>query len=579
MQDVSRGSQTIRFGTFELDASAGELRKQGVRIRLQEQPLRILQMLLAKPGQPVSREELRSVLWPTNTFVDFDHGLNRAINKLREALGDSAESPRFIETLAKRGYRFVCETSAADARQLRSLLVLPFDNLSGDPEQEYFTLGLTDALTVNLAKIGALRVISRTTAMYYKRVQKPLPEIARELQVDGVIEGSAIRGEGRVRVSAQLLHAPTDTHLWAENYERDVRDILVLQAEMASSIVREIQVKVTSHEQSHLDRMPAIDPAAYDDWLRGRYYWSKRTAEGFRRAIHSFEQAIARDPRYMAAYAGLADCYTLRAFYCLAPAEEGGAKAKKLALQAMELDPVAVEAHTSLAWALQLYDYDFVRAESEYRRAVTLDSRYPLAHYWLSMNLSWMGRAGEAIAEAKQAVELDPLSPVGNPILAHAYHCSGQYELAVSNSLRTIELFPSYAVSHWQLGWAYLEMSQYQLAITALSRAMELDSTTLYRSLLAEAYALAGDGDGAQQMLGTLLRDSEREYVPPYMIARIYAALDQKDEALRWLETAYRERAAWMPYLKVDPRMRTLRMERRCEDLLRRLDLLPVLAQ
>jgi len=575
MKDISRGSQTIRFGTFELDATAGELRKQGIRIRLQEQPLRILQMLLANPGQLVTREELRGALWPTNSFVDFDHGLNRAINKLREALGDSAESPRFIETLAKRGYRFLCESSTPDAKQLRSLLVLPFDNLSGDPEQEYFTLGLTDALTVNLAKIEALRVISRTTAMYYKRTQKPLPEIARELQVDGVIEGSAIRAQRRIRVSAQLLHAPTDTHLWAETYERDVRDILTLQADMASSIVREIQVKVTSHEQSRLDRMPAVDPAAYDDWLRGRYYWSKRTAEGFRRAVHSFEQAIARDPRYMAAYAGLADCYASRAFYCLAPAEEGGAKAKELALQAMELDPVAVEAHTSLAWALQIYDYDFARAESEYRRAIALDSRYPLAHYWLAMYLSWMGRAGEAIAEAKQAVELDPLSPVGNPILAHAYHCSGQYELAVANSLRTIELFPSYAVSYWQLGWAYLEMSRYPLAITTLGRAVELESTPLYRSLLAEAYALAGESDDARQMLGTLLGDSERVYAPPYMIARIYAALDQKDEALRWLETAYRERAAWMPYLSVDPRMRALRTERRCEDLLRRLELLP----
>jgi len=232
-----------------------------------------------------------------------------------------------------------------------------------------------------------------------------------------------------------------------------------------------------------------------------------------------------------------------------------------------------VEAHTSLAWALQIYDYDFARAESEYRSAIAIDSRYPLAHYWLAMCLSWMGRAGEAIAEARQAVELDPLSPVGNPILAHAYHCSGQYELAVSNSLRTIELFPSYAVSHWQLGWGYLEMSKYELAITALSRAMELESTTLYRSLLAEAHALAGDGDDAREMLDTLLRDSDYEYVPPYMIARIYAALDQKDEALGWMETAYRDRAAWMPYLKVDPRMRVLRTERRYGDLLQRLKL------
>src|SRR5215467_7049301 len=251
MKSVPGDLRPIRFGAFELDVSAGELRKQGVRVRLQEQPLRLLQMLLANPGQVVSRDELRKALWPRNSYVDFDQGLNRAINKLREALGDSAESPRFIETLARRGYRFLGDL-AANATQISSLLVLPLENLSGDPEQEYLADGLTEELTTSLAKIGALRVISRTTAMYYKRARKPLPEIARELGVEGVIEGSLIRAAGHVRVSAQLLHAPTDTHLWADSYDRDMRDILTLLSEVTQAIVREIQVKLTPQEQMQL---------------------------------------------------------------------------------------------------------------------------------------------------------------------------------------------------------------------------------------------------------------------------------------------------------------------------------------
>ena len=576
MPNTSVGSHPIRFGTFELDARAGELRRRGVRIRLQEQPLRILQMLLENPGQLVTREELRTTLWPTNSFVDFDHGLNKAIHKLREALGDAADNPRFIETLAKRGYRFLADL-AADPSQIRSLLVLPLDNLSGDPEQEYFAVGLTDALTTNLAKIGALRVISRTTAMYYKRVQKPLPEIARELGVDGVIQGSVLRAEGRIRISAQLLHAPTDTHLWADSYDRDMRDILALQGEVASAIVKEIQIKVTPHERMQLDRTPDLNADAYDACLRGRYYWSKRTPEGFRRAIEAFEQAITLEPRFSGAYAGLADCYGLRGWYGIAPPGEGCAKAKKLALQAIELDPSAAEPHVSLAWALQHWDYDFAAAEREYRRAIELDPRYMIAHYWLSMTLAWSGRFEEAIAEAKYAIHLDPISANANPFLDMAYLCSRQYELMAANSRGTIELHPEYPVSHWALAWASLELSNFELAIAELNLAVELSGrATVYVALLAEAHAVAGNRDEARRMLEQLLENSTQEYVTPYMIGRIYAALDQKDEAFRWLEAAYRERAAWMPFLKVDPRMDVLRSDHRFEELLRRMNFPPV---
>ena len=572
MQNESSGSQIIRFSAFELDVRAGELRRQGVKVKLQDQPLRILQMLLANPGQLVTREELRSTLWPTNTFIDFDHGLNKAINKLRDALGESADRPRFIETLAKRGYRFLADP-AAHPRQIRSILVLPLDNLSGDPEQEYFAVGLTEALTTKLARIGALRVISRVTAMYYKRVQKPLPEIARELGVDGVIAGSVLRAEGRVRISAQLLHAPTDTHLWADTYDRDARDILALQGEVASAIVKEIQVKVTPHERMQLDRTPKLNADAYDACLRGRYYWSKRTIDGFRRAIQSFEHAIALEPRFAGAYAGLADCYGLRGWYGIVRPEEGCAKAKKLALQAMELDPSAAEPHVSLAWAIQHWDYDFAAAEKEFRRAIELDPRYMIGHYWLSMTLSWSGRFEEGIAEAKYAIHLDPISANANPMLDMAYLCSRQYELMAANSRRGIELYPELPTSRWALAWASLELSDFELAIAELNFAVECSGrATVFVALLAEAHAVAGNREEARRMLGQLLENSAQEYVTPYVIGRIYAALDQKDEAFRWLEAAYRERAAWMPFLKVDPRMDCLRSDRRFEELLRRMN-------
>lgn len=571
MKNDRGNSPSIRFGVFELDTSAGELRKQGAKVRLQEQPLRILQMLLESPSRLVTREELRAALWPGNSYVDFDQGLNRAINKLREALGDSAESPRFIETLARRGYRFVADASVESSR-IRSLVILPLESLSQDPEQGYFAVGLTEALTTTLAKISALRVISHTTAAYYKRVQKPLPEIARELGVEGVIEGSVLRAQGRVRITVQLLHAPTDTHLWAESYDREMRDILTLQADVANAIVTEIQVKLTPQEQTQFERAPAVDSQAYDAYLRGRYYWSKRTIDGSRRAIQSFEEAIAREPRYAAAYAGLADCYGICGYYGMVHPQEGCAKGKKIALQALEIAPRAAEPHTSLAWALQYYDYDFLAAEKEYRRSIELDPSYIVAHYWLSMTLAWQARFAEAISEAKRALEIDPISVAGNPFLAMAYLCCRDYTSMAAHARRTIELYPDFPASHWALGWAALEMSDYDLAIAEYRRAGDCSGgATLYRAMVAETHALAGDRDEARRLLEALLANAVRDYVTPYMIARICAALGQSDEAFRWLETGWQERAAWMPFLKVDPRMDRLRSDQRYAALMARI--------
>src|SRR6266571_5070832 len=317
---------TVRFGIFELDANAGELRREGVKVRLQDQPLQILQILLQRPGEVVTREELQQKIWPSDTFVDFDHGINNAIKRLREALGDTAETPCYVETLPRRGYRFIGKIEY-ETPKFRSLAVLPLENLSHDPEQEYFAEGLTEALITTLAKIGELRVVSRTSAMLYKNVYKPLREIARELEVDAIVEGTVLRAGDRVRITAQLIDAAKETHLWAESYERDLRDVLALQAEVAQAIAREIRVKLTPVDQARFAEVRAVDPDAYEAYLRGRYHWNRRPSE-FAKAIQCFQEAIAKDSTYVAAYAGLADCLSGLNVWGIVPASEGSVKAK-----------------------------------------------------------------------------------------------------------------------------------------------------------------------------------------------------------------------------------------------------------
>jgi TolB-like protein/Tfp pilus assembly protein PilF len=562
----------IRFGLFEVDLRAGELRKQGVRIKLQEQPLQILAMLLEHPGQVVTREELRNKLWPADTFVDFDHGLNKTINKLREALGDSAESPRFIETLAKRGYRFIRDLQGSPG-QIRSLLVLPLENLSRDPEQEYFADGLTEELINKLARISALRVLSRTTAMHYKGVRKPLPEIARELQVEGVVEGTVLRSGERVRISAQLIHAPTDTHLWAESYERDLRNVLALQSEVAQAIAREVQVKLTPQEQAHFAEVRSVDPEAYEAYLKGRYYWNLRSGGSLAKSAECFQQAIEKDPGYAAAYAGLADCVSSAGWFGFLSPSEGCGKGKRLALKALELDPGLAEAHCSLGWATVHYDYDFLTAEREYQRSIELNPSYATAHQWYGLLLSAVGRFEQACNEVEHAIHLDPPSAIITASLGWVYWISRQYERQFEQLNKTLELDPNFIAAYWGLGLVHLAHSKFEEAIAKMQKAVEVSrGSSLPIGLLGEAYAAAGCKDQAQKVLDQLMEISKHKYVTPYIIARIYTALDNKDEAFQWLERAYLEHSVWMVFLNVDPRLDSLRSDARFDGLVRRMN-------
>jgi TolB-like protein/Tfp pilus assembly protein PilF len=554
---------------YELDRQAGELRKDGARIRLQEQPLQILRLLLEQRGKIITREELRQTIWPSDTFVDFDHGINNAITRLREALGDTADTPRYVETLPRRGYRFI-GTIELETPKFRSLAVLPLENLSRDPEQEYFAEGLTEALITTLAKIGELRVVSRTSSMLYKGVRRPLREIARELEVDTIVEGTVLRAGTRVRITAQLIDPQQEAHLWAESYERDLSDVLALQAEVAHAIAREVHVKLTPQELVHLAQVRRVNPQAYEAYLKGRYYWNKRSREGHASAIQYFQQAIIEDPGYATAYSGLADATSILSLWGLSPPKEGCARAKNLALKALELDNSLAEIHTSLAWSTVHYDYDFTTAEKEFERALELNPRYVTAHLWFGMMLGMMGCYEEAYTELKRALRLDPQWSNVHFGLAFVYWCGGRYDQAIETCNKALGLDPNSVQALVWLGISLVAKSMYEPAIAALERAVQLSQRApVAVACLSEAYAAAGNSHDAQNLLHEL---TGQQHVTAYFVSRIYAALGNENEAVEWLETGCREHGEWMILLKVDPRFDDLRSDPRIQDLTHRMN-------
>ena len=571
MQYESSSSQIIRFSTFELDVRAGELRKQGAKIKLQEQPLRILEMLLANRGELVTREELRSKLWPSNSFVDFEHGLNKAINKLREALGDSAENPRFVETIPRRGYRLVSTPEKASGR-VESLAVLPLEDLSHDPAQEYFADGLTEALITSLAHISALHVTSRTTAMTYKGAHKSVPEIARELGVDGVVEGTVLRSKGRVRISAQLIYAQDDTLLWAESYERNARDILALQAEVARAIAAEIQAKLTPREEAQLARVrPAVNPEAYEAYLLGRYYWARRTAEGLKKGAEYFRQAIDKDPAFAPAHVGLADVASSAGFWGFAPPAEACGKAKMLARKSLEMEETG-EAHAALGWAILLYDYDYAAAEKEFQRAIALCPEYAFAHMWYGHCLACMGRPEEGLAENRRALQLDPLSPATNMCYEAAIWFLRDWDGCIDHCRSVLESNPDYSIVRWMLAYALQCKGSREEAIQERQRVVDASpGNVMFLAELGSSYAAAGMRSEALRIFDQLHELRGHIYVMPVWMALIHTGLRERDEAFRWLDMALEERSPWLAYVRVHPFFDYLRPDPRFQELLDRM--------
>ena len=566
---------TVRFGEFELDQNAGELCRDGSKIRLQEQPLQILRILLEQPGRVVPREELQKRIWPSDTFVDFDHGINNAIKRLREALGDTAETPRYIETLPRRGYRFIGTVSAvaeAGSGTIHSVAVLPLENLSGDPEQGYFADGVTESLITSLAKIGALRVVSRTTAMHYKKVHRPLPEIARELQVDAVVEGTVLRSGDRVRISAQLIDARTDRHIWAESYERDLRDIFALHSEVARAIAARIQITLTSREQMQLERVRPVDPEAYEAYLKGRHHWNRRSADDLKKAIEYFQQAIEKEPSYAAAYAGLADCAGIAGMWGFAAPAEGCGRAKIAARKSLEIEETA-EARASLGWATLHYDWDFSATEREFQQAIKEDPGYATGHQWYGHCLGCMGQFEEAFAELKLAIQLEPLSLIISTSYAGISWLGRRWDQAIEQTQKTLDLDPNFAAGRWALARSYDAKGMSAFAVGCSQEAVELSrGNLLFIADLAHAYASAGKKQDAMTVLAQLQKIAEHRYVDACLIAHIYVALGEKERAFQYLERAFQERSAWMAYLAMDPWSDPLRSDPRFEDLMRRMN-------
>jgi len=637
-------NSVVRFGTYEVCLQSGEVRKAGLRIRVQRQPLKLLEILLEHPGEVVTREELRSRVWPNESFGDFDQALNIAIGKLRSALGDSTENPRFIETLPKRGYRFIADVSILDtgARPkrpassaadlpgsqekktepgpklqgaglavspqprlwltrrvtvalalvlslliffawlfrsggrapagIRSLAVLPLESLSGDASQNYFADGMTDELITDLAQISALRVISRTSVMAYKGARKPLPQIARELNVDAMVEGTVLRSGDQVRITAQLIEASTDKHLWSQSYEGELRDTLALQNRVAGAIADQIRISLTPQEQTALKNAKVVNPEAYESYLKGRYFWNKRTADGFKVALAYFNQAIEEDPKYAQAYSGLADTYVLLGdweYGVMAP-KEAYPKAKAAATRALELDNSLSDAHTSLA-SLGMFDWDWQSAGKEFRRAIELNPGYATAHQWYAWHLNLLGRQREAIAEIRKAESLDPLSLIISADTADLLFVARRYDESIQQSRKTLEMDPNFAIAHFELSQTYLQKRMYSEAIAELQRAIELSGgSTTFTSNLAYAYAVSERRNQAVKILNDLTSRSNGSS-DAAEIALIHAGLGEKDQAMAWLEKAFSER--FIPSILLRPGFDPLRSDPRFQNLVHRIGL------
>jgi TolB-like protein/DNA-binding winged helix-turn-helix (wHTH) protein/Flp pilus assembly protein TadD len=614
----------LRFGVFEVDLHTGELCKQGRKVKLPGQPFQVLAMLLERPGDLVTRGEIRERVWPEDTFVDFEHSINTAVKLLRQALGDETERPHYIETLPRRGYRFIAPVEpVAPVREpplrrrwaialaagvvaislavivalnvagtrdrvlravgavrepplrVQSLAVLPLENLSHDPEQEYFADGMTEALITDLGKIRALRVISRTSVMQYKGTRKPLPEIARELNVDAVLEGTVARSGNRVRITANLLHAPTDRHLWAETYESNLGDVLVLQDEVAQAIASEIKVKLTPQEQARFARAQPVNPEAHEAYLRGRYYWNLRTEQNLKRGIEYFQQAIEKDPGYALAYTGLADSYVVLGTGALAP-RETFPRAKAAAFKALEIDETLAEPHASLGWVKADFDWDWAGAEKEFKRAIELNPGYATAHHWYALYLSAMGRHNEAITEIKRAWELDPLSLIINTAAGQCFFWARRYDEAIAQFQRTFELNPGFSTAHYYLAWAYQQKRLYDEAISEYQKCVALaGGNPADAVLLARGYAAAGNRTQALKIISDLREHSKQRPVASGIVAETYTALGDFDQAFAWAERTYKEHSPDLIWLKVDPMADPLRSDPRFRDLLRRMNFPP----
>jgi len=621
----------LRFGSFEANVRAGELRKRGLKVRLQDQPFQILVMLLERPGELVTRQEIHQKLWPADTFVGFDHGLNNAINRLREALGDSAETPRFIETLPRKGYRFIAlvtgdgqlaeaeypaaaatpvvETGPIDPRlsarprflvtilvlcfalalagmvylgwrRLRAgrpspgseyvmLAVLPFQNLSGDPSQDYFGDGLTEEV---IAQLGALSpdqlgVIARTTSMAYKHTSKSVEQIGSELGVGYVLESSVRRDGNQVRISVQLIRVHDQVHVWARSYDRQISHSIELQEEVAKAVAEQIEVKLSPSYKGRTNPHH-LDAEANEAYLRGRYFWNQFTPEGYRQAISYFQQAIARDSNFAEAYSGLADSYNFLVVTDSIPASEGHPKALEAARRAVSLGVNLAEPHASLAVALGRSEWNWPGAEDEFKRAIALNPSYSMVHRLYASILGATRRHHEAWEQINAAMRLDPLSLPNNAEVVRTLYYSRDYDRAIEQGQKALQLDPNYARTQFWLGRVYSQKQMHSEAIAASRKILEaMPDSNLALTEMAYSLAARGRQTEARKILRRLEERSERSFVPNYNLAVIHIALNEEDIAMRYMQQAYENRDWALLVLAVEPRLDPLRRDPRFQEI------------
>jgi TolB-like protein/DNA-binding winged helix-turn-helix (wHTH) protein len=633
VESTSRKTRVVKFGVFEVDLEDGELRKSGVRQKLGGQPFQVLQVLLEHPQEIVSREQLQQRIWPRDTFVDYDLALKKAVVRIREVLGDSAESPRFIETIPRRGYRFIAplngngsaggptdlpvETPPASSRrsrfgfqvglmsalgamvvlfailafvpsdswrrllgkpaapEIRSLAVLPLESLSGDPAQEYFSDGMTDALITDLAQIGSVKVISRTSIMRYKKTDKPLPDIARELAVDGIVEGTVQRSGDRVRITAQLIRGPSDKHLWANSYERDVSDVFMLEREVAGDIARQVQARLATDNRTQLAHPQPINPAALDAYLQGNSHmhkWGRGFGdEELRMASQYFQQAIDVEPDFAPAYVGIANARgsTLRS------SNEDVEIARKAAERAVELDPNLSDAWVAMA-NVRCDSWDWAGAEQDYRRALALNPNEANAHEGLSFLLDATGRLDEGWKEAEIAQQLDPNEEHLEPALDNRR----EYDQIIQHITTMLATDPDNGVLHHQLYEGYVGKGMYKEAFEQLEQTLVLFGFQESAAQIRQAFAASGYKGAMREWA------KEFEYLHvtnqvfmPINLASAYTAAGDKDRAFYWLEQAYKRRGhaggVAMVFVNRDPMLEPLHSDPRYTDLLRRVGLPP----
>jgi TolB-like protein/DNA-binding winged helix-turn-helix (wHTH) protein/Tfp pilus assembly protein PilF len=628
MEEVKRSP--IRFGVFEVDLQASELRKQGIKVKLQQQPFELLAMLLEHPGEVVTREEIQKRLWPADTFVDFDRGLNRATNRLRESLGDDAESPRFIETLPRRGYRFIAPVVKSDESghvaelvppqadtvptngspyspgydrvrlrigfvtalvaialltvaawfaffrprhgAIESVAVLPFSNGSSDSNAEYLSDGITESLINNLSQLPNLRVMARSTVFRYKANDADPQKIGNDLHVQAVLSGRLLQQGNVLIIQAELMDVKTGVQLWGGQFNRSAEDVLALQDDLSREIAEKLRVKLTGEQKQRLARRNTEDAEAYRFYLKGRYYWNKRSPEGMQKAASYFQQAIDKDPGYALAYAGLADTYVYLSFFNMVAPRDAMPRAKAAAAKALEIDDHLAEAHVSLGYMSYAYDWDWPAAGRHFDQALALDPAYTRAHIFYPFYLSSRGQSQEAVTVAKSALDLDPASPSLSHSLAVQFYLTRQFDQAIEQCRKTLEMDPNFAVAYAVLGQTYLAKGMNSEAAPVLEKYSALSQGSVDSlALLGYSQARRGKKSQALSTIDELKETSKNSFVPAFYFALVYAALEDKDQAFMWLEKGYDERFARFAYLKLEALWDPLRSDERFRDLVRRV--------